>query len=43
VQAGLTSLFTASMNGKLDVVRLLLGSKAMTGFQADQVLVFGCL
>jgi hypothetical protein len=36
VQAGLTSLFTASMSGHLDVVRLLLDSKADANL-ADQV------
>ncbi len=40
VQAGLTALFTASVNGHLDVVRLLLENKAdanLTESQADQV------
>jgi hypothetical protein len=36
VQAGLTGLFMASMNGHLDVVRLLLESKADANL-ADQV------
>jgi ankyrin repeat protein len=38
VQAGLTGLFMASMNGHLDVVRLLLESKADANL-ADQVPV----
>ncbi len=36
VQAGLSGLFMASMNGHLDVVRLLLDSKANANL-ADQV------
>ncbi len=46
VQAGLTSLFMASMNGHLEVVRLLLENKAdanLAESQTDQVAAQGCV